>query len=252
MTVNAYDHAADAWAAGPARVYARLAEALLDHSPVPMAGADVLDVGAGTAVVADAARRREARLTLASDTAAGMLRRRSAGILAVLGDASRLPFPDRSFDLVAAGFCLSHLADPAAALQEWRRVAGAVVASAFAPGPPHPAKVAVDDAMADLGFVTPDWYQRVKDVSAAIEHPDALAALVETAGFGEVRVIERAVDVGLESPEDVVGWRLGMAHLAPWVASLPDERRAHAEEVARNAVAGLGRVEIDVLLVSGR
>jgi hypothetical protein len=100
--------------------------------------------------------------------------------------------------------------------------------------------------------VTPDWYQRVKDVSAEIEHPAALAALVETAGFGEVRVIERAVDVGLESPEDVVGWRLGMAHLAPWVASLPDERRAHAEEVARNAVAGLGRVEIDVLLVSGR
>jgi ubiquinone/menaquinone biosynthesis C-methylase UbiE len=252
MTVSAYDHAADAWAAGPARVYALLAEALLDHSPVPLSGADVLDVGAGTAVVSDVAQRSGARRTLASDAAAGMLRKRAPGIPAVLGDAARLPFPDRSFDLVAAGFCLSHLPDPAAALLEWRRVAGAVVASAFAPGPPHPAKVAVDDAMEGLGFVTPDWYQRVKDTSAAIEQPEALSALVAAAGFQDVLVREQAVDVGLHTPEDVVGWRLGMAHLAPWVASLSEQRRERAVYAAREAVTDLGPVVIDVLLVSGR
>ena len=249
--IDAYDRTADAWAAGPARVYARLAEAMLDHSPVPLPGATVLDVGAGTAVVADASRRRGAWLTLASDAAAGMLRQRSSGIPAVLGDAARLPFPDMSFDLAAAGFCLSHLPDPAAALAEWRRVAGAVVASAFAPGPPHPAKVAVDGAMEGLGFVTPDWYQRVKETSASIEHPDALGALVAAAGFGDVLVRQRSVDVGLATPEDVVGWRLGMAHLAPWVASLPEIRRRRATEAAREAVADLGPVVIDVLLVSG-
>jgi ubiquinone/menaquinone biosynthesis C-methylase UbiE len=249
--IDAYDRTADAWAAGPARVYARLAEALLDHSPVPIPGLAVLDVGAGTAVVADAARRRGARLALASDAAAGMLRQRAAGIPAVLGDAAHLPFPDGSFDLVAAGFCLSHLTDPAAALREWHRVAGAVVASAFAPGPPHPAKVAVDDAMERLGFVTPEWYQRVKDTSATIEHPDALAALVEASGFESVQVSQRPVDIGLAGTEDVVGWRLGMAHLAPWVASLSEERREHAIEAARNAVTDLGPVVIDVLLVSG-
>ena len=58
---DAYDASADAWAAGPASVYGRLAEAMLDESPVPLTGADVLDVGAGTAVVAEAARRRGAR-----------------------------------------------------------------------------------------------------------------------------------------------------------------------------------------------
>jgi ubiquinone/menaquinone biosynthesis C-methylase UbiE len=250
--VDAYDRTAGAWAAGPARVYARLAEAMLDHSPVPMPGVAVLDVGAGTAVVADAARRRGARLVLASDAAAGMLRHRTPGIPAVLGDAAHLPFPDRSFDLVAAGFCLSHLADPAAALDEWRRVAGAVVASAFAPGAPHPAKVAVDDAMTGLGFVLPDWYQRVKETSDQIEDPEVLGALVATAAFEDVRVREQAVDVGLDTPEDVVGWRLGMAHLAPWVASLSEKRREHALEAAREAVADLGPVVIDVLLVSGR
>ena len=66
-------------------------------------------------------------------------------------------------------------------------------------------------------------------------------------------VREQSVDVGLATPEDVVGWRLGMAHLAPWVASLPgDQRRRQAIEAARDAVADLGPVVIDVLLVSGR
>src|ERR671915_200569 len=102
---------------------------MLARSPVPLTGADILDVGAGTAVVAAAARRRGARRILAADTAVGMLRKRPPGIPAVVGDAARLPFADRSCDLVAAGFCLSHLPDPAGAVVEWRRVAGAVLAS---------------------------------------------------------------------------------------------------------------------------
>ena len=203
-------------------------------------------------MVADAARRRGARLTLASDAAAGMLRQRSSGIPAVLGDAARLPFPDRSFDLVAAGFCLSHLPDPAAALAEWRRVAGAVVASAFAPGPPHPAKVAVDDAMEALGFVTPDWYQRVKETSATHRAPRRPWAPSSTPpGSGTCWCVSGRWTSASTTPEDVVGWRLGMAHLAPWVASLPEIRRRQAIEAARDAVADLGPVVIDVLLVSG-
>jgi ubiquinone/menaquinone biosynthesis C-methylase UbiE len=249
---DAYDSSADAWAAGPASVYGRLAEAMLDESPVPLAGADVLDVGAGTAVVAAAARRRGARRAVASDVAARMLGQRSPGIPAVLGDAARLPFVDGSFDLVAAGFCLSHLDDPAAALDEWRRVAGAVVASAFAPGPPHPAKVAVDAAVERLGFVAPRWYARMKEASEALEDAAALEELIRVAGFGSVQVSQRTVDTGLDSAEDVVRWRFGMAHLAPWVAGLSEPRRQEATEAARRAVADLGPPAIDVLLVSGR
>jgi len=249
---DAYDASADAWAAGPASVYGRLAEALLDESPIPVKGAGVLDVGAGTAVVAAAARRRGARRAVASDVAARMLGQRSPGIPAVLGDAARLPFADGSFDLVAAGFCLSHLDDPAAALDEWRRVAGAVVASAFAPGPPHPAKVVVDAAVEQLGFVTPEWYERLKNVSASIEDAVALEALLRAAGFGAVRVSRRTVDTGLDSPEDVVRWRFGMAHLAPWVAGLSEPRRQEAAAAARRAVADLGPPAIDILLASGR
>lgn len=253
MTVTgSYDDAASAWAAGPARVYARLAAAMLDHSPVPLAGAEVLDVGAGTAVVADAARLRGARWTLASDLAAAMLRQRSPGVAAVVADASRLPLPDGSVDLVAAGFVLSHVSDPAATLTEWRRVGRSLVASAFAPGPPHPAKSAVDEAMTGLGFSPPDWYQAVKRVSDSIEHPTALGELVRAVGFGSVEVTQVGVDAGLDTPDDVVRWRLGMAHLAPWIAGLAAGPREEARAAARRAVADLGPVSIDVLVVSGR
>jgi ubiquinone/menaquinone biosynthesis C-methylase UbiE len=251
-TAGAYDGAAEAWAAGPARVYARLGEAMLDESPVPLAGAAVLDVGAGTAVVAEAARRRGARRVVASDVAVRMLGLRAPGIPAVLGDAGRLPFADRSFDLVAAGFCLSHLDDPGAALQEWRRVAGAVVVSAFAPGPPHPAKVAVDDAMERLGFVAPGWYSRMKEASVAIEDTAGLESLLRESGFPAVRVGERTVDAGLASPDDVVRWRFGMAHLATWVDGLSERQRQEATEAARGAVADLGPVSIGVLVAAGR
>lgn len=250
-TAGAYDGAAEAWVDGPASVYARLGEAMLDHSPVPLAGSAVLDVGAGTAVVAVAALRRNARRVVASDVSREMLSRREPGIPAVLADASRLPFADRSFDLVAAGFCLSHLDDPGAALAEWRRVADTVVASAFAPGPPHAAKVAVDAAMEPLGFVAPEWYARMKETSDRIESRAALDALLGAAGFASVRVSELSVDTGLDSPDDVVRWRFGMAHLAPWVAGLSERRRQEASDAARSAVDGLGPVTIDVLVAAG-
>jgi len=248
---GAYDAAADAWVDGPARIYARLAEAMLDHSPVPFAGAAVLDVGAGTAVACDAALRRGARRAVAADVAAAMLRRRTPSIPAVLADAVRLPFVDRGFDLLAAGFCLSHLPDPAAALREWRRVAGATVVSAFAPGPPHPAKTAVDEAMERLGFVVPAWYQQVKDRSSAVEDPGALASLARAVGFGTVRVTQERVDTGLAAPGEIASWRLGMAHLAPWVAGLSEARRVEARAAAEDAATGLGPVTIEMLVLSG-
>jgi SAM-dependent methyltransferase len=40
----------------------------------------------------------------------------------VVGDASRLPFPDAAFDLVVAGALLEHLVDPVAAVRECARV----------------------------------------------------------------------------------------------------------------------------------
>jgi hypothetical protein len=46
---------------------------------------------------------------------------------------------------------------------------------------------------------------------------------------------------------DVVGWRLGMAHLAPFVASLPPEQAKALADDACAAVAGMPPLEITMV-----
>jgi SAM-dependent methyltransferase len=248
---DAYDRAADGWRRGPEAVYARLADALVENAPGPVSGARVLDIGAGTAVAARAALRAGAASVVAADLATGMLAHRDPGVRAVCADAQRLPFADVSFDLALAAFCLGHLPDPVRALREARRVAGRVAASAFAPGWTHPAKAVVDEVMAGHGFELPGWYAQVKGVTEpAVNDAVALAALAQAAGFAAVEVRELQVDSGLTSAAEVVAWRFGMAHLAPFVAGLALEEVARARAEAEEAVAGSLPVVIPVLVLS--
>lgn len=249
---DAYDRAAELWNRGPAAAYARLAEALLAASPVPLVGARVLDVGAGTGVVAAAALAHGAREVVALDLAPGMLRHAPPPVRRVLADAARLPFADRTFDLAAAAFSLSHLPDPVAGLAAMRRVGAAVLVSAFAPAPAHPAKSAVDEAMTAFGFEPPRWYRELKDTLAAkVDDPVGLAELADEAGLADVRVTWVEVDTGLRGAEALADWRLGMAHLAPFVAGLDPAtcRRARAAAVA--ATAGMPPVVVGMLALSG-
>lgn len=248
---EAYDSAATVWRQGPERVYARLAEALVDVAPVPLAGALVLDVGAGTAVAARAALARGAAGAVATDVSVGMLAGRPAGVAAALADLARLPFGGGTFDLVTAAFCLGHLPDPERALVEMRRVAPAAVASAFAPGPGHPAKAAVDGVFARFGFTAPDWYRRQKEVlEPRVEDPELLRDHARAAGYRRVEVHRRTVETGLATPAEVVSWRVGMAHLAPFAAGLPAATLAQARAEAEQAVAPLLPVAIDMLALS--
>ena len=245
--MSEYDAAADAWAGGPAAVYGRFAAAMLEHSPVPLSGAVVLDVGAGTAVACDAALAAGARQAVATDVSEQMLRRRTPPTLAVVADAARMPFGDGTFDLVMGGFCLGHLPDPGAALAEWRRVGPATVATAFGSGPAHPAKIAVDESAERFGFVSPPWYEQLKNErEPQVEDPDLLASLARSAGFREVSVTRLTVDTGVRTPAEIVSWRWGMAHLAPFVEGLSEPRRAEARRDAEDAVAGLGPVLVDI------
>lgn len=248
---QAYDASAVSWRRGPEAVYARFADALLESTPVPLAGATVLDVGAGTAVAARAALARGAARAVASDLSAGMLAARPPVVAAVLADGVALPFREGTFDLVTAAFCLGHMPDPAAAMAEIRRVGGAVVASSFAPGPGHPVKAAVDEAFERVGFDVPDWYRRQKDLlEPRVDDPDGLRALATGAGYRTVEVHALQVDTGLDSPAAVVDWRLGMAHLAPFVAGLPAADLARARAAAERAVAPLLPVVVGVLALS--
>jgi SAM-dependent methyltransferase len=203
-----------------------MADVLVAAAPEDVTGAVVLDVGAGTGPAARAARRAGAAAVVGIDVSPEMLRAGSGWDGAVVGDATRLPIRNRCVDLAVAACCLGHLPDPTAALVEWRRVSRAVVASAFLAGWTHPAKSIVDAVAARRGFVVPEWYSWLKsDVEPTVDDPVRLAALARGAGYTRVDVTTTAVDVGVRTPEQLVTWRMGMAHLAPFVASLgPGER----------------------------
>jgi ubiquinone/menaquinone biosynthesis C-methylase UbiE len=242
-----YDAGADEWAEAPALVYARFATAMLEHPPVPVSGSDVLDIGAGTGVACDAALELGARTAIASDISIEMLRHRTPAIPAVVADGATLPFADGSFDLVLSAFSLTHLPDPAAALTEWRRVAPAALIATFAPGPSHPAKVAIDDVMTRFGFVSPPWYEELKsELEPLVEDTSSLTAMVRSTGYREIEVTVRTVDTGLRTPAEIVDWRLGMAQMARFVDGLDAPRRAEARQAAEDAVADLGPVIMDV------
>jgi len=114
-----YEAAASAWADGPGPLYTQLARVLVATAPVPLAGAVVLDLGAGTGAAGWAALAAGARQVVAADLSPGMLRhardrgapapRRGAAWEPIAADAVALPFRDHSFDLVLAAFCLNHL-----------------------------------------------------------------------------------------------------------------------------------------------
>jgi SAM-dependent methyltransferase len=230
-----YDAAAGDWAGGPGPMYAPLARSLVAVAPVPLAGRLVLDLGAGTGVASRAALAAGARRVVGADLSEGMLRRGRGGT-PVLADAVALPFRDGCFDLVLAAFCLNHLDRVEDGLAEARRVGAAIAASTFAPGWTHPAKDAADGALRSFGYQPPDWYEALAPGSRA-GHPDALAAAAAAAGFSRVQVRTVAVPTGLATPAELVSWRLGMAHYAPFLRSLDPAGRTAARRAAERAVA---------------
>lgn len=243
---QAYDAAAPAWRVGPARLYGVLAEVLLDHAPVPVRGAVVLDAGAGTGVAGAAARVRGAARVVAADLAPEILA--PGGVAA---DLRRLPFRDRAFDLAVAAFSLGHLDDPVLGVRELRRVAPALLASAFAEGWTHPAKEVVDDVLAVHGYRAPDWYTAFKDgPERRAGAPDRLVDLAVAAGHHDVRVRRVEVATGLSAPRDLVAWRLGMAHVAPFVATLPETAQQALRSEAERGLAGAPEVVVPMLVLT--
>ena len=77
-----------------------------------------------------------------------------------------------------------------------------------------------------------------------------MAYLARAAGFAHARVEFLEVDSGLESPAEIVEWRWGMAHLATFVAGMPDEARERARAQAEAAVASMLPVVISMMVLS--
>jgi SAM-dependent methyltransferase len=249
----AYDTAARLWAEGPQPVYASLARALLAEAVAGLAGGRVLDLGAGTGVAGRAALAAGARSVVSADSALGMLRHCGPGLHPVAADATALPFRDGCFDLVLAAFCLGHLDRPAEGLLEARRVGATLAASSFAAGWDHPAKAAVDEVLCAFGYRPPPWYITFKrDTEPWASDPAALGRDTSAAGYADIRLATITVNTGLSRPAELAAWRLGMAHVAPFVSSLSSARRAELRRAAQAAVTGAGPLVVDMLVLSAR
>jgi SAM-dependent methyltransferase len=182
----------------------------------------------------------------------GMLRK-SGSMRPVVADARALPFMADSFDLVVAAISLGHVADPVRALHETRRVSGALLVSAFEAGWTHPAKAAVNDALAPFGYRPPAWYMVLKaDGEPAVNDPANMAALATAAGYRDVSVRTVPVATGLDTPEQLARWRLGMAHIAPFVRRLSPADQADARRAVESTLAAAPPLVIPMIVLAAR
>jgi SAM-dependent methyltransferase len=243
---DVYRDLGPAWSGGPAAAYERLAATAFSRLPRTLAGWRVLDVGAGTGAVSRCVSRAGG-WPVALDPAHSMLRQARCDhpdlnglpLMRSQGEAEHLPFSGRCFDAVVAAFSLSHMARPALALAEMRRVlrpSGYLLSLGFRAEPAHAAKACVDSTAERFGFRPPTWYVHLKELEAAVDTPDALYALASVAGLIDTRIEEVRINSGVDTADDLVRWRLGMAHLASFVAGLSSVVRAELVREAKHAL----------------
>ena len=255
---DAYSAAGEAWDDGPTRIYDALAREQLASAPVSLAGAAVLDLGAGTGAASRAATDAGAGQITAIDIAAGMLMvDRARRPPAVVGDALELPFADGIFDVVVAAFSLNHVDDPVAALREASRVTrrdGWVLSSSYAADDSHPVKQIVDDVARRWGWKVAGWHEWLRaQAMPRLATADRVGDAAAHAGLTDIVVRARSVALAELGPAELVGWRLGMAQYAGFVAGLEPASRVALED---EAIAELGSdpptLRRSVLFLEGR
>ena len=236
-------------------MYDRLAEVVADHCPVSLAGARVLDLGAGTGAATRAAQRRGATV-IAVDVAIGMLAADAATRPpAAVADVLALPFAGGAFHAVLAAFSLNHVADPAAGLREAVRVlrpGGGLVAASYADDDDHPVKAATEAAVLDRGWRRESWYEAVRTETAPrMATVERAAEVADRAGLRDAAVSHVRVRFPDLGRDEVVASRLGLAQFAPFVARLPPaERIVLAADVVRRLGADPPILERSLILLT--
>jgi demethylmenaquinone methyltransferase/2-methoxy-6-polyprenyl-1,4-benzoquinol methylase len=162
----------------------------------PRPGQLILDVAAGTAV-STVELAGTGATAIALDFSQGMLRAgASRPVPKVAGDAMRLPLADESVDGVVISFGLRNVADPDAALREFRRVTrpgGTLVVCEFSSPTWGPFRTVYTEYLmqalpriARAVSSNPDAYVYLAESIRAWPDQPALAARLQTAGWSDV------------------------------------------------------------------
>ena len=178
---------------------------VVEVAALPPDGA-LLDIATGTGDIAfEALRRSPGAQAVGADFALGMMRvgmRRDPYGRRVDwtgADAVALPFADKRFDAVASGFLMRNVVDiPRALAEQWRvlKPGGRIVILDTSPPPDNFLKPLI---LLHLKFGVPalgrliggkavgDAYRYLPESTQAFKTPEELQALVESAGFSDVR-----------------------------------------------------------------
>jgi demethylmenaquinone methyltransferase/2-methoxy-6-polyprenyl-1,4-benzoquinol methylase len=159
-------------------------------------GQTVLDVAAGTAV-STVEIAEDGVTAIACDFSQGMLRAGGGRpVPKVAGDAMALPLADESVDGVVISFGLRNVADPDAALREFRRVTrpgGTLVVCEFSSPTWTPFRTVYSEYLmralpriARMVSSNPEAYVYLAESIRAWPDQAALAGRLEAAGWGEV------------------------------------------------------------------
>jgi SAM-dependent methyltransferase len=257
--VAAYSASGGAWQRGPGRIYDRLAEVVVGCSPVSVAGARALDLGAGTGAASRALLAAGAGAVVAVDAAGGMLAQDAAARPpAVVADALALPFAAGKFAVTVAAFSLTHLVHPSAGLREAARVTragGAVITSSYAADDVHPVKAAVEDALRARGWKPEPWYEAMRTTGAPkLATVEACRTTAADAGLRDTDVVAVRVPFAELGAPELVEWRMGLAQHAPFAAALPTD--ADRAAVVADAIGRLGTdwptLERSILVVAAK
>lgn len=236
----AYDGAAERWARGATLVYAPIARELARRAPHPLAGRRVLDVGAGTGVGSAAlvaAGSRPIALDLSTDMLRWDAEHRPPALVA---SVEQLPVATDAVDDIYAAFVLNHLTRPVETMAEMARTVrpgGAFLATVYANEFVSPVREQVDEVARAHGWEPPDWYAELKaDAAPLLGTAARMATGAQAAGLDAITASEDAVDVGVTRAEDLVEYRFGQAHFAPWIRRLGTEQAAQAHAAAVRAI----------------
>lgn len=198
-------------------------------------GMAVLDVACGPGIVACAAALRGAQVT-GIDITPAMLEQARERQRALkldnldwrLGDASRLPFTDGTFDVVLTRYSFHHMTDPGAALHEMRRVCrkgGRIVVIDATPSPQTQAAYDQMEILRDgshVSALTLDQLRALgRDAGLSEQHLDGYrleALLSSLADEQDMPALTRMLEADIASGKDGTG-------VAAWRA--PDGIRIH-------------------------
>ena len=227
-------------------------------------GERVLDVACGTGVIARLAAEQvgPGGSVAAIDVAPDMIEV-ARGVPAPPGvaiewhatDATSLPFPDDSFDVVLCQMGLMFMGDRAAALAEMRRVlapGGRVVVNT--PGRIQPMFELMEQAIVD--HISPELGGFVRAVFS-LHDPEAVADLLREAGLSDVTSTVSTVTLRLPSPAEFLWQYINLTPMGPFVSQAPEAAQAALEQQVVDTwqpyvVDGATPVDQPMVTASGR